>query len=129
VRCAAFSADGKLLLTGCWPSDEDEDRKTHINIWDVSVIVREAGLEDLLSHNDDTAKKPLLDVCCVSFRMVLLLVILHPRLMLPDDETHQLKMLIDYPEDSLTMLESSTHYAGMHPTRNAIVLSYQYLVA
>jgi WD40 repeat protein len=51
VRCAAFSADGKLLLTGCWPSDEDEDRKTHINIWDVSVIVREAGLEDLLSHN------------------------------------------------------------------------------
>jgi WD40 repeat protein len=62
VRCAAFSADGKLLLTGCWPSDEDEDRKTHINIWDVSVIVREAGLEDLLSHNvDDTVKKLLLD--------------------------------------------------------------------
>ncbi|KAG2112934.1 hypothetical protein BD769DRAFT_1112112 [Suillus cothurnatus] len=58
VRCAAFSEDGKLLLTGCWPSDED--RKTHINIWDVSVIVREAGLEDLLSHND-TVKKPLLD--------------------------------------------------------------------
>jgi WD40 repeat protein len=62
VRCAAFSADGKLLFTGCWLSDHRvQDEETHIYIWDIFAIVREAGLEDLLSDNDDTTKQPILD--------------------------------------------------------------------
>lgn len=40
VRCAALSADGKLLVTGC----EDENAYT----WDVHAMLKEAGLEDLL---------------------------------------------------------------------------------
>jgi WD40 repeat protein len=52
VRCAAFSADGKLLFTGCWLSyHRVQDEETHIYIWDIFAIVREAGLEDLLSDN------------------------------------------------------------------------------
>ncbi|KAG1893947.1 WD40-repeat-containing domain protein [Suillus fuscotomentosus] len=60
VRCAAFSADGKLLVTGCWLPGTGL-RKSCIYTWDVSAILREAGLEDLLSDNDNTVKKPLLD--------------------------------------------------------------------
>jgi WD40 repeat protein len=41
VRCAVFSADGKVLATGC-----DDG---HIYTWDIFTIVKEADLEDLLS--------------------------------------------------------------------------------
>jgi WD40 repeat protein len=41
VNCLSFSADGKVLATGCW----DNNAYT----WDVSAIVRNAGLEELLS--------------------------------------------------------------------------------
>jgi WD40 repeat protein len=42
VQCLSFSADGKALTTGCW----DNNAYT----WNVSAIVREAGLEELLSN-------------------------------------------------------------------------------
>jgi WD40 repeat protein len=41
VHCLSFSADGKVLATGCY-----ENAYT----WDVDAIVREAGLEELLSN-------------------------------------------------------------------------------
>ncbi|OAX33430.1 WD40 repeat-like protein, partial [Rhizopogon vinicolor AM-OR11-026] len=44
VLCVSFSTDGKLLTTGC----DDHSAYT----WDVSAIVKEAGLGDLLSHSD-----------------------------------------------------------------------------
>jgi WD40 repeat protein len=44
VRCAAFSADGKLLSTAC------HDKNAYV--WDIQIILREAGLEDLLSIPD-----------------------------------------------------------------------------
>ncbi|KAG2346304.1 WD40 repeat-like protein [Suillus weaverae] len=44
VGCAAFSADGKLLSTGC--ADENA------YVWDVQAILKPAGLEDLLSIPD-----------------------------------------------------------------------------
>jgi hypothetical protein len=40
VNCVSFSADGKRLATGC------NDKNAYI--WDVTVILREAGLDDLL---------------------------------------------------------------------------------
>jgi WD40 repeat protein len=43
VSCLSFSADGTVLATGCW----DNNAYT----WDVSAIVREAGLEELLSNS------------------------------------------------------------------------------
>ncbi|KAG2741235.1 WD40 repeat-like protein [Suillus brevipes Sb2] len=42
VNCVSFSAGGKQLATGC------EDKNAHI--WDVAAILREAGLDDLLSN-------------------------------------------------------------------------------
>jgi WD40 repeat protein len=42
VQCLSFSADGKVLATGCW----DNNAYT----WDVSAIVREADLRELLSN-------------------------------------------------------------------------------
>jgi len=59
VSCVSFSADGKRLVTGCW------DKNAYS--WDVAVIVREAGLDDLLSdskanklalHSDATRRLP-----------------------------------------------------------------------
>ncbi|KIK33463.1 hypothetical protein CY34DRAFT_99550 [Suillus luteus UH-Slu-Lm8-n1] len=41
VNYVSFSADGKLLATGCW----DKNAYT----WDVATIVKEAGLDELLS--------------------------------------------------------------------------------
>jgi WD40 repeat protein len=41
VNCASFSAGGKQLATGC------DDKNVYI--WDVAAILREAGLDDLLS--------------------------------------------------------------------------------
>ncbi|KAG2060543.1 WD40 repeat-like protein [Suillus hirtellus] len=41
VSCAALSADGKVLVTGC------EDKNAYI--WDIHAILKDAGLEDLLS--------------------------------------------------------------------------------
>ncbi|KAG2143691.1 WD40-repeat-containing domain protein [Suillus clintonianus] len=43
VRGVAFSADGKYLTTGC-----DDGR---IYKWDISTIIKEAGLDNLLSDN------------------------------------------------------------------------------
>ncbi|KAG2038629.1 WD40-repeat-containing domain protein [Suillus americanus] len=45
--CAAFSADGKLLVTGC----ENKNAYT----WDIYAILNEAGLEDLLQPSPDVA--------------------------------------------------------------------------
>jgi len=36
----SFSADGKLLATGCWDSNA--------YAWDISAIIREVGLDELL---------------------------------------------------------------------------------
>jgi WD40 repeat protein len=44
VNCAAFSADGKLLSTAC------HDKNAYV--WDAQAILKEAGLEDLLSIPD-----------------------------------------------------------------------------
>jgi WD40 repeat protein len=44
VICAAFSADGTLLVTGC--SDNN------VYVWDIYTILKEAGLEDLLPISD-----------------------------------------------------------------------------
>jgi WD40 repeat protein len=44
IYCAAFSADGKLLSTGC--GDENA------YVWDVQAILKTAGLENLLSIPD-----------------------------------------------------------------------------
>ncbi|KAG2338916.1 WD40 repeat-like protein [Suillus weaverae] len=49
VNCAAFSADGKLLVTGC------DD--TNAYVWDVHAILKEAGLEDLLSKKPASKNK------------------------------------------------------------------------
>lgn len=43
LNCVSFSVDGKQLATGC--ADKN------IYTWDVSVIVKQAGFEDLLSDN------------------------------------------------------------------------------
>jgi WD40 repeat protein len=42
IHCVSFSADGKLLATGCCDSNA--------YTWDVSAIVKEAGLDQLLSN-------------------------------------------------------------------------------
>jgi WD40 repeat protein len=44
VLCAAISADGKLLVTGC-----DDN---NVYVWDLHAILNKAGLEDLLSIPD-----------------------------------------------------------------------------
>lgn len=44
VQCAAFSADGKLLSTGC----DDENAY----VWDIQAILKTAGIEDLMSIPD-----------------------------------------------------------------------------
>lgn len=49
MNCAAFSADGKLLVTGC------DD--TNAYAWDVHAILKEAGLEDLLSKKPASKNK------------------------------------------------------------------------
>ncbi|OAX31318.1 WD40 repeat-like protein [Rhizopogon vinicolor AM-OR11-026] len=51
LNCVSFSSDGKLLATGCW----DNNAYT----WDVSVIVREAGLDELLLNPNDGHKSLL----------------------------------------------------------------------
>jgi WD40 repeat protein len=43
VDCVSFSTDGKLLATGCWDNNAYS--------WDISVIIREAGLDELLLPN------------------------------------------------------------------------------
>ncbi|KIK32064.1 hypothetical protein CY34DRAFT_195003 [Suillus luteus UH-Slu-Lm8-n1] len=53
VNCVSFSAGGKQLATGC------DDKNAYI--WDVAAILREAGLDDLLS--DPQANKSALHVC------------------------------------------------------------------
>ncbi|KAG2031784.1 WD40-repeat-containing domain protein [Suillus americanus] len=50
VTCISFSVDGKRLATGGFDKN--------VYTWDVAAIVREAGLEDLLS--DPKANKPAL---------------------------------------------------------------------
>jgi len=44
VQSAAISVDGKLLVTGC--------RDTNAYVWDIHTILKDAGLEDLLSIPD-----------------------------------------------------------------------------
>jgi WD40 repeat protein len=48
VMCAAFSADGKLLSTGC-------HRPCNAYVWDIYAILKAAGLEELLSIPDVSA--------------------------------------------------------------------------
>jgi WD40 repeat protein len=43
VNCVSFSADGKLLATGC--------RDKNAYLWDVAAIIKEAGLDELLLHS------------------------------------------------------------------------------
>jgi WD40 repeat protein len=43
VYCVSFSAGGKLLATGC------NDKNAYL--WDVAAIIKEAGLDELLSHS------------------------------------------------------------------------------
>jgi WD40 repeat protein len=43
VFCVSFSAGGKLLATGC------HDNNAYL--WDVAAIIKEAGLDELLSHS------------------------------------------------------------------------------
>ncbi|KAG2739293.1 WD40 repeat-like protein [Suillus brevipes Sb2] len=58
VNCVSFSADGKRLATGC------NDKNAYI--WDVTTILREAGLDDLLS--DPKANKSALYVHLIAFK-------------------------------------------------------------
>lgn len=51
VRCVFFS--GKFLATGCYDH--------HMYTWDVSAIVKQAGLNDLLSDNVNVVNKSVLD--------------------------------------------------------------------
>jgi WD40 repeat protein len=50
VNCVSFSAGGKLLATGC------DDKNVYL--WDVAAIIKEAGLDELLS--DSKASKSAL---------------------------------------------------------------------
>jgi WD40 repeat protein len=43
VNCISFSAGGKLPATGC------NDKNAYL--WDVAAIIKEVGLEELLSHS------------------------------------------------------------------------------
>ncbi|KAG1898134.1 uncharacterized protein F5891DRAFT_488688 [Suillus fuscotomentosus] len=45
VQCAALSADGKLLVTGC--------QNKNAYTWDIHAILKRAGLEDLLRPSSD----------------------------------------------------------------------------
>ncbi|KIK44968.1 hypothetical protein CY34DRAFT_78758 [Suillus luteus UH-Slu-Lm8-n1] len=47
LECAAFSANGRVLVTGC------HDKNAYA--WDVNALVKQAGLEDLLSTGDVSA--------------------------------------------------------------------------
>jgi len=50
VYCAAFSADGKVLVTGCINTNNEEHRwDRNAYAWDISSILKESGDEDLLS--------------------------------------------------------------------------------
>ncbi|KAG1825345.1 WD40-repeat-containing domain protein [Suillus variegatus] len=51
--CAALSADGKLLVTG------SEDKNAYV--WDIHAILKDAGLEDLLSIPHVLTQKSLKD--------------------------------------------------------------------
>ena len=43
VECPSFSTDGKQLVTACWDNN--------VYTWDISAIVEEAGLSELLNPN------------------------------------------------------------------------------
>jgi WD40 repeat protein len=45
VDCVSFSTDGKQLATGC------RDNLNNVHTWDISTIVEEAGLSELLNPN------------------------------------------------------------------------------
>ncbi|KAG2134536.1 hypothetical protein DEU56DRAFT_950186 [Suillus clintonianus] len=49
VKSAALSADGKVLVTGC--------RGGNVYTWDIHAILKESGLEDLLSIGTNIAPK------------------------------------------------------------------------
>ncbi|KAG2078506.1 WD40 repeat-like protein [Suillus decipiens] len=55
VISATFSADGKFLVTSC----DDDDGNVEIYIWDVSVIIKEAGLP---SDIVDVTPRPALKI-------------------------------------------------------------------
>ncbi|KAG2750529.1 WD40 repeat-like protein [Suillus brevipes Sb2] len=54
VNCVSFSAGGKQLATGC--------HDINAYIWDVAAILREAGLDDLLSNPQVNATRPPIQV-------------------------------------------------------------------
>ncbi|KAG2123059.1 WD40-repeat-containing domain protein [Suillus clintonianus] len=53
VHSAALSADGKVLVTGC--------ENGNVYTWDIHAIVKEAGLDDLLSTGTNIAPKDRLE--------------------------------------------------------------------
>lgn len=53
VGCVVFSEDGKFVVAGC-----DDGR---IYTWDVSAIIKKAGLDNLLSDNVNTVNKSSLN--------------------------------------------------------------------
>lgn len=53
VYCAALSADGKLLVTGC------NDYNAYV--WDIHAILKEIGLDDLLSNPPKDESKDVAD--------------------------------------------------------------------
>jgi WD40 repeat protein len=58
VVCTSFSTDSKLLATGC--------RKGNAYTWDISAIVKEAGLgEHLLNQNVSRPSFSTREICCM----------------------------------------------------------------
>jgi WD40 repeat protein len=63
VRCAALSADGTVLVTGC------QDSKLYT--WDIHAILKEAGLEELLPIGTNIVNINMYNLC--SLNQILLL--------------------------------------------------------
>jgi WD40 repeat protein len=56
VECAAFSADGKVLVTG------SHDKNAYA--WDIHAILKQAGLKDLLSTDTNIVSANTLPILC-----------------------------------------------------------------
>ncbi|KAG1885228.1 WD40-repeat-containing domain protein [Suillus subluteus] len=76
VNSVSFSADGKLLATGC----DDKNAYT----WDLSMILNEAGLDELLLDQRDNSR---LAVCDTFLTYLIAFQHVHSRLMLHNDQS------------------------------------------